>query len=101
MLSFYEGLPWLLLLLFPGSRAQPNKAVKPRRIPGSSGDRTASPSEPFEVGRFKLEGMADPSSPVPHIKIGGKPRRERRSLPLSRLVARADAARAYAPFVPH
>ena len=43
-----------------------------------------SASEPFEIDRFKLQGLADPNSPVPHIKIVGTPRRERRSLPLIR-----------------
>jgi hypothetical protein len=46
-----------------------------------------SASEPFEIDRFKLQGMADPNSPVPHIKVVGTPRRERRSLPLILSVA--------------
>jgi hypothetical protein len=46
-----------------------------------------SASEPFEIDRFKLQGMADPTSVPPHIKIVRKPRRERRSLPLIRSVA--------------
>lgn len=46
-----------------------------------------SESEPFEIDRFRLEGSADPNSPVPHIKIVGTPRVERRSLPLILAVA--------------
>ena len=46
-----------------------------------------SASEPFEIDRFKLQGMADPNSPVPHIKVVRTPRRERRSLPLNLSVA--------------
>jgi hypothetical protein len=46
-----------------------------------------SKNEPFEIDRFKLQGMADPNSPVPHIKIKRTPRAERRSLPLILSVA--------------
>ena len=46
-----------------------------------------SANEPFEIDRFKLQGMADPNSPVPHIKIVGPSRRERRSHPLILSVA--------------
>jgi Peptidase family M23 len=46
-----------------------------------------SESEPFEIDRFTLEGTANPTSPVPHVEIVGRPRRERRSLPLIYAVA--------------
>lgn len=46
-----------------------------------------SASEPFEIDGFRLQGMADPNSPVPHIKIVRTPRRERRALPLILSVA--------------
>jgi hypothetical protein len=46
-----------------------------------------SESEPFEIDRYKLEGIADPATPVPHIKIVGRPGRERRSLPLVHTMA--------------
>lgn len=46
-----------------------------------------SESEPFEIDRFTLQGMADPASPVPHVKLVGPRRRERRALPLILAVA--------------
>jgi hypothetical protein len=46
-----------------------------------------SKNEPFEIDRFNLQGMADPNSPVPHIKIKRTPRVERRSLPMILSVA--------------
>jgi murein DD-endopeptidase MepM/ murein hydrolase activator NlpD len=46
-----------------------------------------SESEPFEIDRFTLQGMADPASPVPHVKLVGPRRHERRALPLILSVA--------------
>jgi murein DD-endopeptidase MepM/ murein hydrolase activator NlpD len=47
-----------------------------------------SRNEPFEIDRYKLQGIADPNSPVPDIRIVRTPRRERRSLPLILSVAK-------------
>jgi hypothetical protein len=41
-----------------------------------------SESEPFEIDHFTLEGLADPTSPVPRIIVHGPPRHEHRSQPL-------------------
>ncbi len=46
-----------------------------------------SQTEPFEIDDFTLEGAADPNSPVPHVTVHGRPRREHRSLPLILSVA--------------
>jgi hypothetical protein len=46
-----------------------------------------SESEPFEIDRYTLQGMADPTSSPPHVRIVGTPRRARRSLPLVLSVA--------------
>ena len=45
-----------------------------------------SPSEPFEIDRFTLQGTAAPTGTPGRIRVIGPPRRERRSLPLIRSV---------------
>jgi murein DD-endopeptidase MepM/ murein hydrolase activator NlpD len=51
-----------------------------------------SESEPFEIDRYKLQGMADPTSTPPNVRIVGTPHRERRSLPLVLSVATLSPA---------
>ena len=53
-----------------------------------------SESEPFEIDRYKLQGMADPTSRLPHVKLVGAPGSERRSLPLILSVATLSPASA-------
>lgn len=89
----------------PGSvRVQPGQRVRVGQqigLLGNSGNTTAphlhfgiqrrpdclSETEPFEINQFTLEGDAEPNPEVPHIKVVGTPRRERRALPLIRAVA--------------
>ena len=82
-------------------RGQRLRMGQPIGLVGNSGNTTGphlhfgiqrrpdclSESEPFEIDYFTLEGVPDPTSPVPRIIVHGTPRHEHRTLPLVLSVA--------------